>query len=97
VSPPGARRADERGTGGTPEGGSEPRFEDALVRLEQIVVALEAGKLSLEDSLRAFEEGTRLLRLCHRQLAETEQRIEQLVADEEGTRTQPFRWDEEPG
>lgn len=73
----------------------QPKFEEALVRLEQIVHALESGNLSLDDSLRVFEEGTGLLRLCTRRLEETERRIEILTQDEGGLRAQPFRWDEE--
>jgi exodeoxyribonuclease VII small subunit len=66
-----------------------------MARLEQIVHALEAGNLSLDDSLRAFEEGTALLRLCARRLADAERRIEVLVQEEGGLRAQPFRWEEE--
>lgn len=74
----------------------EPKFEEAMTRLEQIVHALETGNLSLDDSLRVFEEGTSLLRLCTRRLEETERRIELLVRDDEGgLRSQPFRWEEE--
>ena len=36
--------------------GEQPRFEEALARLEQIVHALEAGNLSLDESLRVFED-----------------------------------------
>jgi exodeoxyribonuclease VII small subunit len=53
-----------------------PKFEAAMARLEEIVHALEAGNLSLDDSLRVFEEGTGLLRLCTRRLEEAERRIE---------------------
>lgn len=66
-----------------------------MARLEQIVQALEAGNLSLDDSLRAFEEGTTLLRFCVRRLEETERRIEILTQDEGGFRTHPFKWEEE--
>jgi len=72
-----------------------PKFEEAMARLEQLVHALETGNLSLDDSLRAFEEGTGLLRLCTRRLEETERRIEVLMQDEGGLRLQPFRWEEE--
>ena len=75
------------------------KFEDCLARLEQIVSALEAGNLSLEDSLKVFEEGIGLARHCAKYLAEAERRIELLVKDETGVLTpKPFAWeaDEEP-
>jgi exodeoxyribonuclease VII small subunit len=85
---------------GRPEeaaGPAGPKFEEAMTRLEQIVHALEAGNLSLDDSLRAFEEGTSLLRFCARRLEETERRIELLTHDEGGgLRAQPFKWEEDP-
>jgi len=74
-----------------------PRFEQAMARLEEIVHALEAGNLSLDESLRAFEEGTGLLRLCTRRLEEVERRIEILTQDESGVRAEPFRWEEGQG
>jgi len=75
-----------------------PKFEAAMARLEEIVHALESGNLSLDDSLRVFEEGTGLLRLCTRRLEEAERRIEILLQNEgEGTRTEPFRWEEGQG
>jgi exodeoxyribonuclease VII small subunit len=75
-----------------------PKFEAAMARLEEIVHALEAGNLSLDDSLRVFEEGTGLLRLCTRRLEEAERRIEILLQNEgEGARTEPFRWEEGQG
>ena len=74
-----------------------PKFEEAMARLEQIVHALEAGNLSLDDSLRAFEEGTALLRHCARRLEQTERRIEVLMQEEGGgLRAQPFKWEDEP-
>jgi exodeoxyribonuclease VII small subunit len=76
-----------------PEEGRPP-FEAAMARLEEIVHALEAGNLSLDESLRVFEEGTALLRHCTRQLERAEQRIEVLLRDEGGARTEPFRWEE---
>jgi exodeoxyribonuclease VII small subunit len=75
-----------------------PRFEEALARLEQIVQTLEAGNLPLEDSLKAFEEGIALARLCAKQLEAAERRIELLTKDEEGIlRTSPFGWEGEEG
>jgi exodeoxyribonuclease VII small subunit len=74
-----------------------PKFEVAMARLDEIVHALEAGNLSLDESLRVFEEGTGLLRFCTRRLEEAERRIEILMQDEGGTRTEPFRWEEGQG
>ena len=81
----------------SPEPVAGPKFEEAMTRLEQIVHALEAGNLSLDESLRVFEEGTTLLRFCARRLEETERRIEILTQDEGGgLKAQPFKWEEEP-
>jgi exodeoxyribonuclease VII small subunit len=61
-----------------------PNFEQALVQLEQIVQKLEKGELPLEDSLRLYEDGIRLSRLCHAKLEEAEGRIEVLLKDARG-------------
>lgn len=74
------------------------KFEDALVRLEQIVHTLEAGNLPLEESLKAFEEGVALARQCAKYLEEAERRIDLLTRDESGLlKPQPFVPDEERG
>lgn len=54
-------------------------FEKKLGRLEQIVGSMEKGDLSLEDSLKIFEEGVKLSRECHMQLNEAEQKVKLLV------------------
>ena len=63
------------------------------------VHTLEAGNLSLEESLTAFEEGIRLAKSCAKYLQEAERRIELLTKDESGLlKSQPFGWEvEEPG
>jgi exodeoxyribonuclease VII small subunit len=72
------------------------KFEDCLARLEQIVSALEAGNLPLEESLKVFEEGITLARRCSRYLDEAERRIEMLVKDDSGaTTTRPFAFEAE--
>jgi len=63
---------------------SDLKFEDCLARLEQIVSALESGSLSLEESLKVFEEGIGLARHCTRYLDEAERKIELLTRDETG-------------
>jgi exodeoxyribonuclease VII small subunit len=60
------------------------QYGDVLSRLEATVARLEGGELSLEDSLKAFEEGIRLVRRGEKLLTEAEQRIEQLLVDEDG-------------
>lgn len=59
-------------------------FEDALKRLEEIVVQLEGNRLALEQSLEMFEEGVKLVRLCANRLDAAERRIEMLLTDKEG-------------
>jgi exodeoxyribonuclease VII small subunit len=67
------------------------KFEAALQRLEQIVDQLEAGNLSLEESLQVFEEGVGLARHCGRYHDDAEKRIELLTRDESGAlKTTPF-------
>jgi exodeoxyribonuclease VII small subunit len=61
-----------------------PSFEAALKQLEEIVQRLEKGELALEESLKLYEDGIRLSRLCHAKLEEAEGRIEQLVKDARG-------------
>lgn len=51
-------------------------FESAIGELETIVKTLEAGDLSLEQSLRLFERGVQLSRFCHTRLEDAERRIE---------------------
>jgi exodeoxyribonuclease VII small subunit len=62
----------------------EPTFEQALQQLEQTVQKLEKGELPLEESLRLYEDGIRLSRLCHGKLEEAEGRIEMLLKDARG-------------
>lgn len=59
-------------------------FEDALKRLEEIVQQMESGDLTLEASLKLFEEGVRLTRVCSQRLDEAEKKIELLTKDEQG-------------
>jgi exodeoxyribonuclease VII small subunit len=76
-----------------------PSFETALKQLEDIVQRLEKGELSLEESLKLYEEGIQLSRLCHGKLEEAEGKIEMLLKDAKGEvvrdgegapRTKPF-------
>lgn len=70
----------------------ELKFEDGLKRLEEIVAKLESGDLSLDDSLKLFEEGVKLVRFCNDRLAKAQQKVELLTKDQAGnvTGTKPF-------
>jgi len=75
---------------------AEKKFEAALARLEDIVKELETGELPLEQSLKLFEEGIKLSRICHKRLEEAERRVEILIKDKTGAMsTQTFREEEE--
>ncbi|HBH86075.1 MAG TPA: exodeoxyribonuclease VII small subunit [Syntrophaceae bacterium] len=73
---------------------AKDKFEDALGRLEDIVRKMEAGDMSLEESLKAFEEGIKLARVCSRKLDEAERRVEMLLKQEEGLVIKSFQVEE---
>lgn len=54
-------------------------FEKKLTRLEEIVQKMEAGEMSLDESLKLFEEGVKLSRDCNKELTEAEQKVKKLV------------------
>jgi len=58
-------------------------FEEALDQLETLVEDMEGGDLSLEDSLKAFEQGIKLTRECQAALTAAEQKV-QLLLEENG-------------
>lgn len=63
-------------------------FEKKLGRLEEIVGKMESGDLSLEDSLKMFEEGVKLSRECNTQLMAAEQKVKVLLSmDAQGNAT----------
>ena len=70
---------------------SEPRFEDRMKELEEILRRLERGDLSLDDSVAEYEKGIAALRSCRSVLAGAERKIEELVRTPEGeTAMRPF-------
>lgn len=62
----------------------KPTFEASLGKLELIVTQLEEGDLSLEESLKLFEDGVKLSRECQERLDQAERRIEVLLEDNNG-------------
>ncbi len=53
-------------------------YEEAMERLSEIVRLLDGGKLSLDDSVKLFEEGAALARFCDNSLKAAELKIKQL-------------------
>lgn len=66
--------------------GSEatPSFETMMERLQALVGTLEQGNMSLEDSIKSFEEGVALVKRCTEVLDQAERRIQKLTRDAEG-------------
>lgn len=70
-------------------------FEQQLTRLEEIVAALEQGDAPLADSLKLFEEGTKLVAACTRQLDQAEQQVVKLMKGADGAPVElPFETEE---
>ena len=71
-------------------------FEQQLQRLEEIVAALEKGDVQLADSLSLFEEGTKLIAACSKQLDQAEQQVVKLMKGPDGAPVElPFETTEE--
>ena len=62
-----------------PKKKTTPSFEEAVAELEQLVVRLERGDITLEESLEAFERGVNLTRFCQKALSEAEQKVQVLI------------------
>lgn len=65
-------------------------FESALSRLEAITEELEAGDLSLEKSLKTFDEGINLVEFCNQKLEEAKNRVDLVLNNEDKLVTKPF-------
>jgi exodeoxyribonuclease VII small subunit len=63
------------------ESDQHPTFESAMAELEQLVEKMEDGELTLDESLRAFERGVVLTRLCQNELKNAELKVQQLNND----------------
>ncbi|HPE85337.1 MAG: exodeoxyribonuclease VII small subunit [Chlamydiia bacterium] len=63
----------------------ELTFEQAYARLEQILSQLNSGEVSLEDSLKHYEEADKLIQKCNSLLVNAEQKVQALIKNREGT------------
>ena len=60
-------------------------FEENMLRLEQIVRAMERGDVALEESLKLFQEGTELVRCCGKLLDDAELQVKKVMTAADGT------------
>lgn len=66
-------------------------FEQNMLRLEQIVRAMERGDVALEESLKLFQEGTELVRSCGKLLEDAKLQVSKITAGADGTpEEEPF-------
>ena len=71
------------------------KFESSLKKLEDAVNRLEGGELSLDDSLKVFEEGVRHAAICSRKLSEAQKKVELLLKRKDGSfYTEEFQSDD---
>ena len=77
--------------------GENAAFEQKIARLEEIVAQLERGDAPLAESLTIFEEGTRLIAACSKQLDQAEQKVVRLMKGPDGAPVEtPFEDAGEP-
>lgn len=78
-----------------PQESSGLSYEQSLRQLEELVARLEGGEVALEDALRDFERGVLLVRQLRERLDQAQQKIESIMATEDGeVVAQPLQLDE---
>ncbi|MCZ6503294.1 MAG: exodeoxyribonuclease VII small subunit [Gammaproteobacteria bacterium] len=65
-------------------------FEESITKLEALVERMEGGNLSLEESLKTFEEGIKLTRECQQALKTAEQKVKLLIEKSNGVEEELF-------
>lgn len=65
-------------------------FEESLAELESLVERMESGEMSLEESLKAFEQGIKYTRDCQNALSKAEQKVQLLLQRNGQVETKPF-------
>ena len=70
-------------------------FEESMVRLEQIVRAMERGDVPLEESLKLFQEGTELVRICGKLLDDAQLQVNKIMTAADGSPVEE-EFDDEP-
>lgn len=62
-------------------------FEDSIEELKEIVDKLQSGNLPLEESIKLFQEGTKLIAFSHKKLDQIQKKVKILVEDKDGELT----------
>lgn len=62
----------------------EQTFENAFARLEEILERMNSGTISLDESLKLYEEADSLITLCNKRLTDAERKIEVLIKNRAG-------------
>lgn len=71
-------------------------FETSMRELREIVDKLQSGNLPLEDSIKLFQEGTKLIVYSHKKLDEIQKKVKILIEEKDGELlTKDFDSDEE--
>lgn len=69
---------------------SEPAFEEALEKLEDLVASMESGDIPLAELVEKFEEGSKLVKVCEDRLKQAELRITKLRQKESSLELDEF-------
>lgn len=72
-----------------------PPFEEAMKELEGLIESMEQGDLSLDESLKSFERGVALTRICQASLQEAEQKVRILNGETQDAKLESFSDDHE--
>lgn len=70
-------------------------FEESMVRLEQIVRAMQRGDVPLEESLKLFQEGTQLVQSCGKMLDNAQLQVNKIMTAADGSPVEE-EFDDEP-
>ncbi|MDP6153718.1 MAG: exodeoxyribonuclease VII small subunit [Phycisphaeraceae bacterium] len=63
---------------------SQPTFEQAVEQLEQIIDQIESGEIGLEDALKSYEQGAKMIKRCQSIIDKAEKRIAELNVGDDG-------------
>ncbi len=74
---------------------AKKNFETALAKLEEITTELEDGDLSLDNSLKKFDEGMKLIQFCNQKLDDSQKKIDILLNKDGALTAVPFEAESE--